>query len=71
MRLSVLRPRVFFLFCFKPNEELLFLDGSENDRKVKKWCSIVFVVGPNSFNGNQKSVKTIKAIKKGEHMLNS
>ena len=65
--MSVLRPKVFSLFCLNFYEELLFLDGSECDRKVKKWCSIVFVVGPNSFTGNQKSVKTIKAITKGEH----
>ena len=46
---------------------MLLLDGPDSDKKVRKWCSIVFVVGPDSFNGNQKSVKTIKTIKKGEH----
>ena len=36
------------------------------DENKKKWCSIVFVVGPNSFNRSKGSVKVIKAVKKGD-----
>merc|ERR1712227_176359 len=31
------------------NQQSTSKDGSDSDKKVKKWCSIVFVVGPDSF----------------------
>ena len=35
----------------------------KTDANKKNWSSVVFVLGPNSFNTNQKSVQVVKALK--------
>ena len=60
---------VFLLFLFKISVFVHenFLDTSKTEKIAdKKWRSIVFVVGPNSFNGNQNSVKVIREVKKSD-----
>ena len=35
----------------------------KTDANKKNWSSVVFVLGPNSFNTNQKTVQVVKALK--------